>query len=59
MPTTHILTTSHCLPLTREEVFPFFADATNLERITPPQLQFVITTPPPIPMTVETLIDYR
>ena len=47
------------LPRPRPEVFEFFADAFNLEKITPPWLQFHVVTAAPIRMQEGAEIEYR
>src|SRR6187397_2248941 len=55
----HVLHREQRLEGSPEEVFPFFADARNLEAITPPILRFRVVTPDPIQMRVGTFIQYR
>jgi ligand-binding SRPBCC domain-containing protein len=55
----HTLRREQQLPGAPDDVFPFFAEAGNLEAITPPWLSFRIVTPRPIDMGVGTLIEYR
>lgn len=53
-----ILEAKEQFALPREELFAFFADAGNLEMLTPPWLHFDIQTPLPIQMQQGALIDY-
>ena len=53
------LTLSQWLPKTPEQLFPFYGDAYNLEKITPDLLSFKVITPKPIEMKPGTLIDYK
>lgn len=47
------------LPAPRAEVFAFFSDPANLERLTPPWLNFRIVTPAPLPRGEGALFEYR
>jgi ligand-binding SRPBCC domain-containing protein len=55
----HVLERDQVIPRERDEVFAFFADALNLEAITPPWLGFRVITPAPIGMAAGALIEYR
>lgn len=55
----HTLRREQRLPGSPDAVFPFFADAGNLEAITPPWLGFSIVTSRPIGMRVGAVIEYR
>ena len=54
----HLLEQEQLIRRGRREVFAFFADAANLERITPESLHFEIRSPQPIVMRAGATIDY-
>lgn len=54
----HVLERRQIIERPRAEVFEFFADAGNLERITPPELNFKIISTQPIDIKKGALIDY-
>ena len=47
------------LPVKIDRVFSFFSHACNLERITPPELCFRVTSTPPIRIAEGAVIDFR
>ncbi|MBN8712101.1 MAG: hypothetical protein BGO12_17580 [Verrucomicrobia bacterium 61-8] len=55
----HILERTTRIPRPLAEVFPFFADARNLARITPPSMGFQITSAQPLEMRRNLMIEYR
>ena len=54
----HRIERSQLVPLSVEDAFAFFADACNLEALTPPWLRFRILTTGPIPMEKGATIEY-
>ncbi len=55
----YLLTVRTSIPLGIDRVFEFFANAANLDRLTPPWLHFRLDTPSPIAMAPGALLDYR
>ncbi|MEW6271878.1 MAG: TIGR01777 family oxidoreductase [Thermodesulfobacteriota bacterium] len=57
--TEHELVFEQWVPRPPQEVFPFFSDARNLEKITPAFLGFHVLDVKPEPVTSGTVIDYK
>lgn len=55
----HEFTSQLWLPRQPNELFPFFGDAANLDKITPAWLHFQIVTSTPLQIQQGSLIDYR
>jgi ligand-binding SRPBCC domain-containing protein len=56
---TYQLQTSLWLPQPRKQIFDFFSEPKNLEKITPPWLRFEIISPTELAVGRGTRIDYR
>ena len=56
---TYLLTRSMSVPVALQEAFEFFENPNNLARITPPWLNFRITSPEPIRMRKGAEITYQ
>jgi ligand-binding SRPBCC domain-containing protein len=56
--TVHTLIRTQTIAAPLDQVFHFFADAGNLQQLTPPWLHFEILTPLPISMHSGTIIQY-
>ncbi len=55
----YVLKREQWLPLPSDDVFGFFAEASNLEAITPPWLGFRILSPRPVAMHAQARITYE
>jgi ligand-binding SRPBCC domain-containing protein len=55
----HVLEKTTIINKPLSTVFEFFSKAENLNALTPPELQFQILTPLPIPMYPGSLINYK
>lgn len=55
----HVLERSQRVEVPPERAFAFYADAANLEPLTPPWLHFHLLTPQPIALEAGALLDYR
>jgi ligand-binding SRPBCC domain-containing protein len=59
MSKTYMLTREQWVPTSIDEMFAFFSDASNLESITPPWLNFQILNPEPVGIAAGATIRYR
>ena len=59
MELTHVFKATETIPMPREEVFRFFSNPRNLERLTPQWLSFRILTPDPLPVGEGAVYDYQ